>query len=316
VGYELVFGARDADILVLSARRDEIAATVPHGPHSGLVRVLDKAELAAAAEAAGVPTPRIVAATDQALENARLPVMVKARLHACADGTRSLPRLDSKVARTRKELQNYVATMHAEGGAPLLQDYLAGKLVAFVVLADDEGRIVGQLQQEAEAISPRGAGVSVRARTVTPDPALASRAAALVSELALSGLAEVQFIVPADGEPRLIDVNPRFYGSLALALGAGVNFPAAWAAMATGRAASLPTEARVGVRYQWFYGDLRRSVDRRSRGLVGRLAAPFRFAPGAVQSVFEWSDPLPALREIALVSGKAFRKAQPWKRST
>jgi predicted ATP-grasp superfamily ATP-dependent carboligase len=316
VGYELVFGARDADILTLSARRDEIAAIVPHGRHSDLVRVLDKAELAAAAVAAGVPTPRIVAATAQALEEARLPVMVKARLHACADGTRLLPRIDSKVARTREELQNYVATMRVAGGAPMLQEYLAGKLVAFVVLADDEHRIVGQLQQEADAISPPGAGVSVRAHTVAPDPALARRVAALVSELALSGLAEMQFIVPPDGEPRLIDVNPRFYGSLALAVAAGVNFPAAWAAMATGRAASLPSEARVGVRYQWLYGDLRSSVDVRPPELMGRLAASARFTPGAVQSVFEWSDPLPALREIGLVSGRALRKAQPWTHST
>ena len=110
------------------------------------------------------------------------------------------------------------------------------------------------------------------------------------------GLAEAQFVPPPGGEPRLIDFNGRFYGSMALAIGAGVNLPAMWAALATGRAVERAAPAMVGVRYQWFLGDVRRTLSdgdgRRARGVIDCV----RYARGAVQSVSLVSDPLPAVR--------------------
>src|ERR671931_2844663 len=64
VGYEIVFGARDVDVLALSARRDEIPALVPYPPHERLLRVFDKAALNDAAERAGVAIPKTVPAGD------------------------------------------------------------------------------------------------------------------------------------------------------------------------------------------------------------------------------------------------------------
>ncbi len=78
-------------------------------------------------------------------------------------------------------------------------------------------------------------GASCRAVTVPVDPDLSARAAALFRVLGWFGLAELQFLVPAAGPARLIDLNGRFYGSLALAVRAGANLPASWAALATGR---------------------------------------------------------------------------------
>src|SRR5919204_6073325 len=46
VGYEIVFGARDVDVLALSARREEIPAIVPYPPHERLIQLFDKSELA------------------------------------------------------------------------------------------------------------------------------------------------------------------------------------------------------------------------------------------------------------------------------
>jgi predicted ATP-grasp superfamily ATP-dependent carboligase len=316
VGYELVFGARDADILALSARREDLRAVVPYPPHDTLLRVLDKVELEAAAEAVGVPIPPTVAASDDALDDARLPVIVKARAHARLGGhDKPPPRLETRVAGTREQAGRFTRGMRMAGGQPLLQEHRDGRLCAFVVLADADSRIVAQLQQEASDVWPLGAGVSVRARTVPPDRALAEMAAALVDELSWFGLAELQFLIDDDGDPRLIDFNGRFYGSLALALGAGLNLPAMWAAMATRRPLGPSRQATPGVRYQWLYGDLRRCWDLGRPGVAGRMVDSIRYARGAVQSVFRWRDPLPAVRHFAVVVPSALGKRLPWTRS-
>src|SRR5207248_426407 len=156
---------------------------------------------------------------------------------------------------------------------------------------DSVGRRLARIQQVAERTWPRGLGCSVRAHTVAVDEELAGRAAALLGELGWQGLSELQFLVPdGGGEPQLIDFNGRFYGSMPLAIGAGVNLPDIWARSVTSRDVPEPRDAEPGVRYQWLEGDLRAArEDSRGtvRDLVGargrRLRAPWpraRALPG------------------------------------
>jgi len=137
---------------------------------------------------------------------------------------------------------------------------------------------------------------------VPVDPEFAGRAAALLAALGWFGLAELQFVVPADGIPRLIDLNGRFYGSLALAVAAGANLPATWAALATGRAngpveAVEPVTAVAGVRYCWWEGDLRRALRERRGGMARDLAGTLYAGVGAVHSITRLGDPVPALTQ-------------------
>ena len=59
-GYEVVFGAGDAEVLALSAQRDRLGATVPYAAHEVVLRALDKLSLLEAAESAGLAVPRTV----------------------------------------------------------------------------------------------------------------------------------------------------------------------------------------------------------------------------------------------------------------
>jgi predicted ATP-grasp superfamily ATP-dependent carboligase len=303
-GYEVVFGARDVDVLALSARRDEIPAEVPYPSHELVLSALDKERLYAAAERAGIAVPWTIGATDGEATRVEAPVMVKARVHASFEDGRGPPRFETQLATTTAEAVARVDEIQRLGGQPLLQEFQhEPRLVALAVVADENSRIVAQVQQEAGAIWPLDAGVSVRARTVTPDEELAAGGAGLVRELGWTGLAELQYTVPEDGLPRLIDFNGRFYGSMSLAVAAGVNLPAIWAAQATGRPVRFVREARPGVRYQWLWGDLRRSMDER-RGLLETL----RYSAGATQSVSSVRDPLPAVRHLQICLGRSARK--------
>src|SRR5680860_863382 len=106
--------------------------------------------------------------------------------------------------------------------------------MAFTALTDREGECVAIVTQVASRTWPLDAGVSARARTVAEDPALTGRIMRLLHGLRWTGLAQLQFLTGEDGEPRLIDFNARFYGSLALAVASGPNIPAIWASTALG----------------------------------------------------------------------------------
>jgi hypothetical protein len=54
-----------------------------------------------------------------------------------------------------------------------------------------------------------------------------------------------------DGEYKLMEVNPKFWGSLDLALAAGADFPGDLCHMALGRALPFTDHYRRGLRFHW-----------------------------------------------------------------
>ncbi len=60
----------------------------------------------------------------------------------------------------------------------------------------------------------------------------------------------------ADGRYATIDLNPRVYGSLALAIAAGANLPAIWVGLLQGERRP-PVVARAGLHYRWEEGEVR-----------------------------------------------------------
>ncbi len=308
--YEVVFcGAGDAEVTALSLRRAEIPAVIPYPPHEVVLRAVDKLELSQAAERVGLEVPSIVEATSQELERVRSPVMVKARLHAPLGDDLGPSRLEAMVASDRASASRRAKEVRSLGGVPLLQELVSGSLVAFVAVADSDSRIVARVQQVAEGTWPPAAGASARARTTRVDEELASRVSALLAELGWFGLAELQFITAGGGAPKLIDLNARYYGSLALAVSAGANLPAVWASLATGREPPLPAEAAPGVRYQWLEGDLRRALVERRGGLGRDILGSLGYARGATHSIWSHADPCPAMLAAGRLASRASRRA-------
>ncbi|WP_432488340.1 ATP-grasp domain-containing protein [Kineococcus sp. SYSU DK018] len=301
-GYDVVFGAGEAEVTALSAARDAVGAVVPHGPHEQLLRAMDKSELARAASAVGIAVPDVLDPAD--VPDERTACIVKADRHARPDLPGSPPRIDTTVVTGRTAVARRVAQVRALGADVEVQVLHPGTLVAYAVVRGPGG-VVAESQQRAERIWPPGAGASARAVTVDVDEELAARAQALLESLEFLGLAELQYVQAPDGTARLIDLNARFYGSLSLAVAAGANLPAAWGQIALGRA-PRPVRARPGVRYQWGSADVRRALTERRGGLVRDLAATVGAAPGARHSVASLRDPGPALARLR--SGLARRE--------
>ena len=295
--YEVVFASSDVDLLALSAARDAVAAAVPYPPDAILRRALDKLELTRAAERAGLHVP--FTAEDVA-ELPAAPVVVKERMHGDLAAGGSPLTTGTDIVGDRDAARVRLAALAAGGGAGIVQEVVRGRLVALTVLCDRRGRIVARVQQEAPRTWPGEAGMSARARTVPIDEVLSAGVERLVGDLAWFGLAQLQFLAPAREAPRLIDLNPRFYGSLALAVAAGVNLPALWARLATARAVPRRADAAPGVRYQWLEADLRRAREQHGmRGVTADALGCLRWSLGACHSIWALDDPRPFARAAA-----------------
>jgi hypothetical protein len=236
-------------------------------------------------------------------------VVVKARLH-WTPGAADVPaRLERAICSTPQEVDDAVRRMLAAGGRPIVQERVVGGLGALTLLLDRTGAVVARLQQEAERISPFWHN-SVAARTVPVDEDLAERVVGMLRDLGWWGLVNLQFLLPggtwaASVDPvtgrsagRLIDVNGRFYGSIALARAAGLDLPLWWAELAL-EPRPIPRPMATGrpdVRYQSLEEDLRRAVYERRGGLLTDLRSTLRFASGAVHSTWAADDRRPAVR--------------------
>jgi hypothetical protein len=101
---------------------------------------------------------------------------------------------------------------------------------------------------------------------------------------------------PDVGRPRVVDFNGRLSLSFEQTIAVGINFPAMWACIATGRDYGGVQPARMGVRFQWLEGDIQRVLIERRGGLVRDLADTLLYSRGAVHGVWRLSDPMPSLR--------------------
>jgi len=108
--------------------------------------------------------------------------------------------------------------------------------------------------------------------------------------------------VTADGTPYLIEVNARFWGSLQLAVDAGVDFPWMLYRLAAGESVPPVDSYRIGIRNRWLLGDLDNLyLQWKSRrfpsGTFRRAIAAF-LSGGARYEVNRWDDLAPFLFEL------------------
>jgi predicted ATP-grasp superfamily ATP-dependent carboligase len=156
--------------------------------------------------------------------------------------------------------------------------------------------------QVARRTYPRPVGVSAFAETVPLDPELDAALAAIVRRLGWSGIFEFQLIRTAE-RAHVIDLNPRPYGSLALAIGAGLNLPSIWVDLLLGREPRIGVY-RTGVRYRAEVRELRALAAALSRGRIAAALQILRPRRRTVHSIFSLRDPAPILAVVRRASGR------------
>jgi hypothetical protein len=206
-------------------------------------------------------------------------------------------------------LKKAIATTPANAFPLLLQRRIIGPGCGIFLLVW-EGRTLATFAHRRLREFPPSGGASVLSESVLADPLLVSRSRALLDRFDWQGVAMVEYkIEAATGTPYLMEVNGRFWGSLQLAIDAGVDFPTLLISAATGRFVGPQPSYRPGVRLRSLWRDLLHlSLRLRRSPAALNLAsdAPdrwpvfwdtIRWYSRTHDDVWRWWDPRPFLSE-------------------
>src|SRR3954451_6385441 len=224
--------------------------------------LLDKAALPERAAAAGLRTPATrvfddVAHLLVAADTLTYPVVVKAAVKARST------EITHKIS-SASELADAAADL---SGPVVVQPFALGDMRAVCGVVHD-GRLLAVVHQHYVRTWPADCGTASAAITTREDPELEAGLPELLA--GHDGVFQVQLV-----GNQVIDVNPRVYGSLPLAVAAGANLPLIACRAAEGKTPEDVVRGTPGVRYRWLEGDVR-SVAHQVRAGSLRPAAALR----------------------------------------
>ena len=202
----------------------------------------------------------------------------------------------------------YRETSYLASYPSLIQERVVGAGLGVFALCD-RGRVLTMFQHMRVRERPPSGGVSVVSESLAVDARLREQATRLLEPLGWHGVAMLEYKEDRrTGTPVLIEVNGRFWGSLQLAIDAGVDFPYLSCQLALGRRLDLPPNYTVGHKNRWWIGDLDNLLlqvfgrDHVGDGAASKLEAAMNFArataPGIRNEVARVDDPMPACREL------------------
>lgn len=320
--FDLVIPCDDPSLIPLQIHRDQLTplAKVYTLSEQAFDMAFDKIKSSELAKDLGLCVPkqkdvRTDEPVESILEDMALPLVVKPPSSFTAG---DLGRKRSVVtARTREDLAAALENCRQWNSA-LVQEYFMGAGVGVEVLADN-GRILVAFQHTRVHEPMRGGGSSYR-KSSRLDPELLAASEKLIEAMAYTGVAMVEFRVDLKTKRWIfIEINGRFWGSLPLAIAAGVDFPYYLYELLVHGRKEFPQDYPRGIhcrnltqdRY-WITGNLR--ADRSDPMLATRSLWGVISEVGNLLLLRERSDtlvlddPKPGFAEIRELFGSVFRK--------
>jgi len=260
-GADTLIPVADSSLLAVLGAKDRLShVVVPFPPLADFKRISDKGLLLSTAPQVGIRVPtQVVLSTREALSNLEvpeLPIVLKPVRSVAQDGVGGGLKVGVSYARDAAELDRRLGDYPAAAYPILLQQRVVGSGVGiFLLVWDGELRAVFAHRRLRE--KPPSGGVSVYCESIAPPAELVARSRALLDRFAWRGVAMVEYKMEArTGTPYLMEINGRFWGSLQLAIDAGVDFPNLLLALSHGQSPAPITEYRIGVRNRWWWGDV------------------------------------------------------------
>jgi len=311
----LVPTTEGALLAVLPARATFGDTIVPFTSADSFRRISDKHETLDVAASIGINVPAQVLVRSRAKADEldygaiQFPVVLKP--------TRSVVGTEERRAKqgvgyatNPTELRLRLNALSPDTYPVLLQRRVTGPGVGIFLLVW-KGELIASFSHRRLREKPPAGGVSVYCESIDMDPKLLEQSRRLLSHFSFEGVAMVEYkIDTATDVPYLMEVNARFWGSLQLAVDAGVDFPRLLLQVALGERVAPVSRYTLGVRSRWWWGDvdhlltrLRRSAEvlglppgapSRLRSVVDFLAL---WRPRDHNEVLRWSDPAPFWRE-------------------
>jgi protein-tyrosine-phosphatase/predicted ATP-grasp superfamily ATP-dependent carboligase len=299
----------DSALSVLIEGYEDLSSLCVVGcPHPGVVRrVLDKSSTLDVAARCGVPVPTSVTIPDETELERVLPALGFPIVAKPADKEQpGIHSFKTRTFETAREIRAAFASQPTFGKGLLFQTYHGGQGVG-VELLMHRGKPIAAFQHRRLLENPPSGGVAVIAISEALNKTLLDHSVRLLNALGWSGVAMVEFRHDSTtNETALMEVNGRFWGSLPLAIAAGVDFPRYAFEIARGVRPKVSAAYRLGLRVRWTAGALKRLETAfsdgegfsKTRAFVQFIAG---FRPGTRSATWAWSDPTPAVQEVSNV---------------
>lgn len=295
--YDMLLPVNEDTVEVVLENSERLAehASIPFLPLERLRVGLNKRRTIEAAREFDIPHPKTLFSDETDYDTAEqvlgYPIVVKP--------PRGRGRNDIAVCDSRKQLERTLERTRSKHGPVLLQEFVPrGSECGVYTLYDDSGELTGLTVQRRLRSNPPEGGASTYRETID-DPELVELSDRFLTALDWRGVAMVEFRIDSrTGEPKLLEINPRLWGSLALSVYAGVDFPYLLYQLAVGEEPERSLDYAVGVRCRCLFMDGLQVLAREDRL---RALREF-FTPSEKpcrHDIVSWRDPIPTFGQIA-----------------
>jgi predicted ATP-grasp superfamily ATP-dependent carboligase len=215
-------------------------------PDREMFRVFNSKALTFKAMAGVIPenipktfSPRTLAEFRAESDQVPLPAVVKPALGL--GGSEGL-----RYCRDQRSLREATEEQFRDGDWPVIQEYVSGQGEGMFIVAK-AGRIYGYYQHQRLAEYPVAGGPSVLARSIFRRD-LVRIVLRILKTFPWTGVAMFEFRRNRQGTPKLIEINPKFWGSIELAAHCGVNIPHVAVRLANGEPVPVQKSYLLDVR--------------------------------------------------------------------
>ena len=245
-------------IIPLSRSKDKFDPyfKIPIANYDILMQAHDKPRTLKKAEECGVPIPKthLPKNSEQVKgisEETDYPVVIKLRKGSSGAGLR--------YANSAQELmREYVLSSSRQSDIvfnyelPMIQECIPGEVHDVCVLFN-KGKPRAALTQKRTKMIPVTGGVGIVNET-TNEPELKKMTIEFMKKMRWHGPAQVEFKIDSrDNTPKLMEVNPKFWGTLDLSIQAGIDFPYLACKMAVNGDVDPVYDYKVGLKYRWLF---------------------------------------------------------------
>jgi len=296
--YDCLFPMEEETLLLLAKYHSEISQyTYLLSPDLKQIEfVRDKRNLMEFAESHGIPAPKtfqIQGTEDLHSSSIPIPAVIKPRISSGSFGI--------VYVKKKEDLIPSYQSVHERYPFPIIQEWIpdGGGTYGLSALFDETSSIKAAFVHKKLRMYPVQGGPSTL-REGVEHPQIMALGLSLLKSLNWVGVGMIEFKVdPRDGIPKLMEVNPRFWGSLQLAIISGVDFPYLILRMARRESFEPILRYQVGKRCRWLLlGDILHFLNNPNRLHLCPSFFHF-FDPDTSYDIISKDDPLPLLGSVA-----------------
>ena len=237
-------------------------AILPIPDYKTIMSLADKNNLFRLSQSLNIPTPRTIfieslKQIELKLKEITYPAVIKPSLSKVIKNNGFISTA-VQIAKNEIELLKILnETPYFKDISFSIQEYIPGHGKGVFALYN-HGEEICFFSHERIREKPPSGGVSVLCKSVAVDSQLKKYSSTLLKQANWHGVAMVEFRITPEGKPYIMEINPRFWGSLQLSIDAGLNFPYILYSLLVHKNHPTRVDYKENIMSRWLLGDLDR----------------------------------------------------------